>query len=354
MTGIERDTPESTAQLGRAFVVGCRRSGTTWTMMLVAQHPEAVALQQTDVMRRLFHFTTWFEQDHPYGRCILTPDESWASRRAANGLARIGLSETIEPDRLYALVRPLADEIFARAAATNPRTRLVVEQTPEHIHAAERILRVYPDARFVNVIRDPRAVFSSHRGSDRGWAKPSFFSSDPIDVSREWSRAVHEGQAIAELTDRYLELRYEALIEDGVGELKRLYSFLGLSSDEELCRHALEACGIERMRQADHAPRGFFRKGQAESWKEELDVGELRAIEYVCGNTMVELGYPLTQEHPVSAPLRLKVRSLRGGFRDRLRQAGQGDGLTGRLLQSAARFAPPLRRAIAAPGRRTP
>ena len=38
----------------RVFIVGVRRSGTTWTMSLLAQHPEADALTQQvdDAWRR--------------------------------------------------------------------------------------------------------------------------------------------------------------------------------------------------------------------------------------------------------------------------------------------------------------
>ena len=57
--------PSASGRPRRVFIVGCRRSGTTWSMLLLAQHSEVVALQQTDFFRRLAHFGRWFESDDP-------------------------------------------------------------------------------------------------------------------------------------------------------------------------------------------------------------------------------------------------------------------------------------------------
>lgn len=335
--------------LERVFVVGCRRSGTTWTMMLLAQHPEVVALQQTDVMRRLFYFTSWFREGHTYGRCALTAHRQEGIAPAPNGLTRVGLESLLDEERLYELARPLSEEIFQRAAATNPRARVMVEQTPEHLSAARQILRVYPDASFVNVVRDPRAVFASHRGAARDWARPSFFSGDPVRVADEWRRALKRGRAIGDLTERYLELRYEDLKTDTERQLERLHAFLGLASDGAERARAIEACGLDRLRAANLAPRGFFRRGEAEGWRGELSRGERRTIEHLCGDWMEALGYRSSGPLPVPPPVRLRLRRLRERGGDHLRHlANDTDGLTSRVLGAAARHFPALRRALMA------
>lgn len=333
-------------ELGRAFVVGCRRSGTTWTMMLVAQHPHVAALQQTDVVRRLYHFIGWFEQSHQYGRCILTHADEGAPSK--NGLAKVSIPDVLSDERLYELGRPLVDEVFERAAQASPGTRMVVEQTPEHIHVAEPILRLYPDAYFVHVIRDPRSVFSSHRSAARGWAKPQFFSTDPVQVAREWCTEVRVGRRIAQLTERYLEIRYESLRANGEQELERIYDFLGLDSSPESIRAALASCSIDRLRQADYAPKGFFRKGEADGWRRELSSGELRTIEHLCGDLMRELDYPLVHPHPVPPTFRLRARKLRERLGDHLRtKASESDGMMGRTLSWGSRRSLMLRRMLA-------
>ena len=344
LTERSESTERADGDLRLAFIVGCRRSGTTWTMMLTVQHPEVVALQQTDVMRRLFHFTTWFSGGHPYGRCALMRDETPGHDEPK----RTQLVDVLDQQRLYDLARPLSDEIFRRAASLNPQAGVVVEQTPEHIDAAAQILRVYPDAHFIHVVRDPRAVFASHRGAAKGWAKPRFFSTNPVDVSSEWLREVARGQAIEELTPNFLQVRYESLKQDGQGELARLHRFLGLESTSDEREAALAACSIDRLRGQGHAPTGFFRRGEAEAWRRELSSSELRTIEILCGPVMEEFGYRRTQQAPVAVPMQVRLRRLRERTKRRLRRTAQeGNGLSRRALSGAARLSPSLRRILA-------
>lgn len=331
---------------GRAFIVGCPRSGTTWTLLLAALHPQAVALQQTDVMRRLFYYSDWFEKGHTYGRCALTSHAHEGLSTSHAGLTRVGLERLLDPERVRDLVRPLSDEIFELALRTNPEASVVVEQTPEHIAVAEQILRIYPDASFVHVVRDPRAVFASHR--DSGWARPNSFSHDPILVAEEWIREVSRGRAIAGLTERYIEVYYERLKSDTDAELQRFYSFLGLSSDAKARARAIEACALDRLREANLAPKGFFRRGEATGWRDELSKSEVRVIEHLCGPLMTELGYELTTT-AANAPLRLRLRQQRARMGEQLRRvANDGNGLSGRILALGARYSPTLRRALRA------
>lgn len=328
----------------RAFIVGCPRSGTTWTLLLAALHPEAVALQQTDVMRRLFYYSDWFETGHTYGRCALTVHPQEGIPASSGGLTRVGLERLLDPERLRELVRPLSDEVFEQALRTNPKASLVIEQTPEHIAVAEQILRIYPDAYFVHVVRDPRAVFASHR--DSGWARPNSFSHDPILVAEEWIREVSRGRAIAGMTDRYMEVYYERLKTETDAELQRFYSFLELPSDTASRARVIEACGLDQLRKANLAPKGFFRRGEAAGWRDELSRSEVAVIEHMCGPLMTELGYEPTATL-ANAPLRLRLRQQRARMGEQLRRvANEGNGIASRLLTFGARFSPTLRRAL--------
>jgi len=320
------------------FIVGCRRSGTTWTMLLAGQHPEVVALQQLDFFRRLDHFGRWFATDQAYGTCILTHPDAPAARAASaprgqandpspsDGLARLPLSAAVDRSDFVAQIRPLATEVYARFAACGETTRAVVEQTPEYVHVWPTILEVFPDAHFVHVVRDPRSVYASHRNAARSWADPTRFSPDAIEVGREWTDEVTRARAIAGATDRYLELRYEDLRADPVPNLARLFSFLDLEADEDLCRRAVDACSMERLQKSSSiAPKGFFRKGEVAGWRKELSAGQIRTIEHLCSDLMRDLDYPLDNPSPVAPPLRLRWRRGRERAGDALRRWAWND-----------------------------
>lgn len=342
-------TPSETK---RVFIVGCRRSGTTWTMLLLGQHPRVVALQQLDYFRRLHHFASWYDTDQAFGACILTQPDAPAARdaemAAKGGLARLPLSTVASRDAFLRQARPLARDLYERFAACGADTLATVEQTPEYVQVWETVLAVFPDAYFVHVVRDPRSVFASHKNAARSWADPTRFSHDPIDVAREWRREVTRGRAIGEETDNYVELRYEDLRADPVSRLERLFGRLDLPADRALCERAVEAASIKRARASgDLAPAGFFRKGEVAGWRDELSTAEIRTIEYLTGDMMTELGYEMQNDVPVPMPARLRWRRFRERTSTAVRKwAWTDDGFVRRTASKTLKAFPGLRKVL--------
>ncbi|MEW6074537.1 MAG: sulfotransferase [Planctomycetota bacterium] len=335
----------------RVFIVGCRRSGTTWTMLLLAQHLEVVAVQQADFFRRLDHFGRWFKTKDEFGMCLLTArlgNGEAIPADAETGLARLPVDQALSRAAYYDFIRPLARDVYDRFAACNPGARVVVEQTPEYVQCWEEILRVFPDAWFLHVIRDPRSVFSSFRSAARTWADALRFSDDPATVAAEWVREVESGRRIAAATDRYLEIGYEDLRRDSAAHLARLFDWLGLSADPVFCAKAVETCSLDRMRRSEGvAPRGFFRKGEVSGWRAELTRGQIRTIEHVAGGLMRDLGYDLVHRHPVPPPLRLRARRfLRRRIDAGRRWAWQDEGRLRRAASRALKAFPGLRKFV--------
>jgi hypothetical protein len=306
----------------RVFIVGCRRSGTTWTMLLLAQHPRVVALQQIDFFRRLAQFGRWLRAREDFGACALTPRlaRPLASTRTQDGLERVALADAFTSERYLELVRPLAAGVYDELAALNPEPLALVEQTPEYVQVWEELLRVFPEAYFLHVVRDPRSVFCSHRSAARSWADPTRFAHDAASVAQEWLADVTRARAIAEATERYLEVRYETLRREPERQLAAILRWLELPCDEELCRRAVAACAIEKMRSSDHAPRGFFRKGEVSGWRAEMSRGDLRLLEHVAGAAMREFGYEPVTPQGLGPPWSLRWRHARRALATRLRR----------------------------------
>jgi LPS sulfotransferase NodH len=116
-------------------------------------------------------------------------------------------------------------------------------------HALPVISRLFPDARYVHLLRDGRDVAFSPfvAPKSRFWRK-IYFNDDRIDSWRglrmtqrayrahghvfnaaRWVNSVTLGRTHgAMLGERYLEMRYEQLVADPHGELARLAEFLGM------------------------------------------------------------------------------------------------------------------------------
>ena len=89
----------------------------------------------------------------------------------------------------------------------------------------DRLLDLYPEARIVHMLRDPRDVARSSIGM--GWAGHVYFGVDHwIKTERGWGRCLHR---IPE--DRRMELRYDDLIRTPHETLTRLCRFAGLDFD---------------------------------------------------------------------------------------------------------------------------
>ena len=136
--------------------------------------------------------------------------------------------------------------VLRKATLASDGRRLVLK-SPSHLGRTPTLLRMFPDAKFVYIMRSPYDVYPSLM---RMYRKniPSFQLA-PIDWER-FEAVVRQGYAIA--MRRYMEhresipegnlveVRFEDLERDPMGELERVYATLGLPGWER-ARHPIRA-----------------------------------------------------------------------------------------------------------------
>jgi hypothetical protein len=295
------------------FIVGFPRSGTTWLRALLAGHPGVAALEAESYL---------FDELY-----LGHLDASWRSERAhaAGGGTPFALSAMLSEAEFDELLRSFASSVLARIARARPGASLVVEKTPTHARFAPLILRLFPDAYFLHIVRDPREVYCSTRAAARGWGR-FWASEDAVDVTRRWELLLGIALGIANLTPRYRQLRYEDLLADTPGQLAGLLAWLGLDHAPELCRSLAEDSSLEKLRERwSHNP-DFFRRGAAAGWRDELRRSEVALVEYIAGERMRALGYELSIAP--RKPLRLRLRDvvawLASGAARRLQALAEG------------------------------
>lgn len=108
-----------------------------------------------------------------------------------------------------------------------------VLKTPHHLEHLDALLEAFPDARVLQTHRDPTKVlasFCSMMSHSRG-----VFSDrvDPRAVGRHWfakaRRMIERSTAVrdADRAGRFCDVHYGRLVADPLGELRRVYEFLG-------------------------------------------------------------------------------------------------------------------------------
>jgi len=91
----------------------------------------------------------------------------------------------------------------------------------------DRFESIYPDGRLISILRDPLSWFTSAQGRDE--------AADPDVLLGVWMRSAREMlEAEQRLGERFRVVRFEELVLDTPGAMRRLASWLGIDYDERL------------------------------------------------------------------------------------------------------------------------
>ena len=161
------------------------------------------------------------------------------------------------------------------------------DKTPAYIGHIDRLAGIWPDARFVVLIRDGRDVALSVMkvpfGPNNAWA-----------AARSWSRAIRQGrEAARRYAGRVLELRYEDLVTNPEQEVVTTCDFLELDYSPDML--AIEQ--TDRSKVVEDQSAWFtnvwagITTAAVGKWRTELSPREVEAFESVAGDELRALGY---------------------------------------------------------------
>ncbi|MGQ0766686.1 MAG: sulfotransferase family protein [Gemmatimonadota bacterium] len=207
------------------------------------------------------------------------------------------------------------------------------ETTPDHILHVDQIARELPEALFIHVIRDGRDVAASM--ARQGWVRP--FALDrarpALAAAAYWGWLVEEGRrAGSRIPGRYLEVRYESLVERPVETLTEIGSFISHDLDWERIQRV--GVGSVGRPNTSFAGSGTSFIGR---WRTELSTADARDVDNLLQPTLRELGY--VSEGGGAKPL-LALRGLAYRGRFRIRQTVKRHRLFARRLTDLGFFAP--------------
>jgi tetratricopeptide (TPR) repeat protein len=221
---------------GHAFLIGFPRSGTTLLEQVLATHPDIVALEE---------------------RPTLDPDVPGFFRDAA-GLTRLAKLGPADADALR-------DAYWRRVRefGVEPDGKIFIDKMPLNSLYQPLIAKLFPHARIVFALRDPRDVVL---GCFRRRFRPNPLVVEYTDLVR--TAEFYDG--VMTVAARYREVlplpvhmhRYERLVDDFDAETKGLCAFLGIDWTDGLRDFAATARERDiRTPSADQVRRGLYREG---------------------------------------------------------------------------------------------
>lgn len=235
------------------FVTGSSRSGTTLVARMLGNHDDVHTLKELHFVEELWDPRQRGELDaaamQDVAELLLhrarVSYNLPADRRAQASAARALLDATEPPaetavDVFWAVMAHEA----AAAGATRP-----CEQTPRNVFYLRPLLEVFPDARVIAMVRDPRDVVLSmkhwwRRGrlgaTQETWRTALRRRVDyhPVFAALLWRSTV---RALAAFDDpRVLVVRFEDLVDDPDAVLRRMCAHVGLSPDPHMLDVAVQ------------------------------------------------------------------------------------------------------------------
>jgi hypothetical protein len=250
------------------FIGGAPRSGTTWLQQMLDCHPD-VSCKGEGLF--LNHFATPLEKLVAERRKVLQGKNTGLFRHTGGyPLPAADDTEFLIGSAILAGLR--------QQCAGKPYLA-VGEKTPENVFLFERLQRLFPDARFVAIARDPRDAIASawhffHKprpGEDAAAAKTAFI--------RNALPSMNAGaKAMLAFRDKHPAatqiVTYEALRRAPSPVLASLFRLLGVSERAEIIGTCLARTAFVAQTGGRHLGveqnGAFFRKGVVGDWPATL------------------------------------------------------------------------------------
>lgn len=289
------------------LVLGCPRSGTTLLQVMLSAHPRLAVPPETRFVRE------GYQQRRAFG------DLRQADARAALGrwivrretkFGDLGLDADAVVDEIVAGPPTLGSAfgIVLRAYARKSGKPRWGDKRPGYFLDVPALLRLFPDAQFVHVVRDGRDAVASLK-------RMRWYRDGPVAAMSLWATAVDYGARSRSVlpAGSWHEVVYERLVADPQAELRRLCAFLGEEYDPAMAapqRTARDAVPARKRRRHHERLRQQVDATRVGTWRGGLEPQEAALMEHVCGRRLRAYGYPPAPDL-ASPPLSLLLQYRR-------------------------------------------
>ncbi len=253
------------------FILGAARSGTTWVYDIFSAHPNVAGVFESWLFTKENGIGSWFTHAH------------WPPK--ASGLGRF-----LQREQVVEISREVVQQMMSQAI--EPEHQFMVEKSPSHLYAIKLIQEIFPQARFIHVLRDGRDVCVSVRAATRSWMpdwKRSFGSS-MTQSAKSWRDAVrrarNEGKALG---DHFLEVRYEELRTDPFPNYKKMFDFCGIPYDDAILQSIFEKTDFELNYKGGEGK--FRRGGRIGDWQTHFSLMDAYHFQRATDKMLLNTGY---------------------------------------------------------------
>jgi Sulfotransferase family len=291
-----------------AFFVGTNGSGTTLHRAIFDSHPDLSIPGEAQFVAKLAANRERYEADG-FDTARLVKDlrkqdrfENWGldPGDVENAMADSPVEDY--PDAIRRVYRLFAEK--------RGKSRYG-DKTQANIHHLPLLAGLFPEAKFIHAVRDGRDVALAHTDGTK---------IEQVAVS--WKRRVTAGREAGQALgpDRYIESRFEQLIDDTETSVRRVCEFIDLPFDPQMLKYYERAGDIVWTTAVPERHKDIFlppTKG-LKDWRRDLSDDQVARFEALAGPLLTEMGYERKFE---KVPLSARNAALRQVAADSARYA---------------------------------
>lgn len=274
------------------FVVGCGRSGTTLLRSMLIRHSRIEIPGETHFVPYVLRASFLLDRGPLCSPAVYSKVFSANRRLALSGISANQIERYLEQNgirttkRAVEAIYELYAELNEAALNSDPSVRVLGDKTPSYVRHIPLLSSEFPTSKFIHIIRDGRNVAQSL--VQMPWGPKTIPGA--LD---HWERRVRIGRkAGKKLGDRYVELRYEDLVDDPQGQLIRICEALNLSFEPSMLESTTaQDLSIQNFHPETH--RNVSKALRASSYQQEIALSSSqRALLIECGYEALDMRTP--------------------------------------------------------------
>lgn len=267
------------------FICGVPRSGTTMLASMLATNDLCIAPPESDFYINFYkkHFSNakskinsellidYINRNYRFKQWGINCDTE---------IRQLNKIETINYSKVYNILI----EKYGRSIEKYHEDSIYVNHTPSNLLNFSIINNLFPDSKWVYIIRDPRAVFNSVKDLDWG-------ANSAISLSNLWLEYLCNYYSIKEgLNEKITMVKYEDLLINPEIELKRICDFVNIPYHNSMING--NGFDVPNYSKKQHNLVGKpIQIDRINKWKDTLSTKDIELIEAKCGLLLKNLSY---------------------------------------------------------------
>ncbi|MFZ4451054.1 GSCFA domain-containing protein [Salibacterium aidingense] len=174
----------------------------------------------------------------------------------------------------------------------------IVEKTPHNVLIMKELAAIFPNAKFLHVIRDGRDVASSLLNMN--WVsangEPLWYVQNLENASKYWSDVVRKGIEDGQnpiLKDRLMLVKYEDLILSTEETMKNIIEFLGEAWESKVLDYHTVERGFEPKESSTDQVANKINTNALHRWNRSFSEADKDIFKKEAGDLLIKLGYEI-------------------------------------------------------------